>query len=587
VRRHLPSLVVAVAVAAMVALAFAQRWHVLASSPYPLGIDGYFYPVQVRALLAHGSLQYPSSPLTFWWMAPFVAATDPITGCKLAAALGGALIAIPAYGVGARLGKGRGAGLVCAALASASAGGAYLSIEFVKQGIGLTVALAALWSILVALDKPPPTWKAALSSLEPAFAVVTLAAAIDDPTWWTIGLATVGAVGLWQARRQLSRHLALAALLVVAAFATHKLAAAFVTVVAAPAVWIEIRQHVRGRRLFYVYIALGVGALALFVAGLVAPHQVPSIHDLGLVADALSTTTRWSAPALVAPGFELAFDHEAMIGGIVALVAVLALFERTTHARPWHPHLVWWCFLPIPTAIVYGLRRMSTAPTNLPTATTRDHATQQDFAIACVIVASALVVALPWLAVTDPQGLGFRLRVAAFVPLALCAAIVARALLPHVRPLLRDGILAAVATASFAHGIVQDRTEGEVLVHPALAAAVMAADDQIPSNATVIVPERHILFMVAWYTRAPVSLRPDPIPYAQRVRMFGLVFIGQGSPLDHALDDARVDPSVVPPIGLHPRHRNGLVLVTEPTWDWLLARMPSRARAYFSAWPTI
>ncbi len=93
--------------------------------------------------------------------------------------------------------------------------------------------------------------------------------------------------------------------------------------------------------------------------------------------------------------------------------------------------------------------------------------------------------------------------------------------------------------------------------------------------------------MAAWYTRAPVSLRPEPIPYAQRVRMFGLVFIGQGSPLDHALDDARADPAVAPPIGLHPRHRNGLVLVTEPTWDWLLAHLPAKPRAYFAAWPTI
>jgi hypothetical protein len=306
---------VAAAVAALVALAFAQRWHVLASSPYPLGIDGYFYPVQVRSLLEHGTLQYPSSPLTFWFMAPFVAATDPITGCKLAAALGGALIAIPAYGVGARLGKSRGAGLVCAALASASAGGAYLSIEFVKQGVGLTVGLGALWAILVALERPPPTWKRALSSLEPAFTVVAIAAAIDDPSWWTIGLLAICAYGLVQARRQMSWPLVLASLLVVATFATHKLATVFVAAVAAPAVWIELRQHVRGRRLIYLYSVVAIGGVALLVAGLIAPKRVPSVYDLGLLVDAFTTTARWSAPALVAPQLTLAFDHEAVIGG--------------------------------------------------------------------------------------------------------------------------------------------------------------------------------------------------------------------------------------------------------------------------------
>jgi hypothetical protein len=94
------------------------------------------------------------------------------------------------------------------------------------------------------------------------------------------------------------------------------------------------------------------------------------------------------------------------------------------------------------------------------------------------------------------------------------------------------------------------------------------------------------MFMVDWYTRADVSLRPEPIPYAQRVRLFGLVFIGgPKSPLDHALDAARDQPE--PPIGLHPRYRNGLVLVSEPTWDWLLTQLPAADRAHFAAWPTI
>ncbi len=84
-------------------------------------------------------------------MAPLAALTDPITGAKLGAALYGALIAVPAYGVGARLGRGRGAGLVAAAVAAQSAGSAYLTIEFVKNGIGLLAALAALWLLLRAL----------------------------------------------------------------------------------------------------------------------------------------------------------------------------------------------------------------------------------------------------------------------------------------------------------------------------------------------------------------------------------------------------------------------------------------------------
>ena len=120
----------------------------LSDSPFPVGVDGYFYPVQLRSLLETGTLEYPAAPLAFWLMAPLAAVTDPITGAKLGAALFGALVALPAYGVGARLGRGRAAGLVAAALATTSAGSAFLTIEFVKNGIGLTMLLTALWLLL-------------------------------------------------------------------------------------------------------------------------------------------------------------------------------------------------------------------------------------------------------------------------------------------------------------------------------------------------------------------------------------------------------------------------------------------------------
>jgi hypothetical protein len=119
-------------------------------------------------------------------------------------------------------------------------------------------------------------------------------------------------------------------------------------------------------------------------------------------------------------------------------------------------------------------------------------------------------------------------------------------------------------------------------------AAVLAAATKIPANTTVIVPERHILFMTAWYTRAPVRLRPEPVPYGRRVRLLPLAFIGMGSPLEDAIDAARADAHVAePPLGLHPRHRNGLVLVTEPTWDWLLATLRPELRGYWATWRTI
>jgi len=33
---------------------FWQRWRLLTASPFPLGVDGYFYPIQLRSLLERG-----------------------------------------------------------------------------------------------------------------------------------------------------------------------------------------------------------------------------------------------------------------------------------------------------------------------------------------------------------------------------------------------------------------------------------------------------------------------------------------------------------------------------------------------------
>jgi len=515
-RRFATALVVA-GLAAIVAAAFWQRWRVLGATPFPVGIDGYFYPVQVRSLLEHGTLRYPASPVTFYWMLPFAAATDPITGAKIAAALGTSLIAVPAYGVGARLGGSRGAGFVAAVIAAFSASDGYLAIEFVKQGLGLAVAVAALWAILRALEWEP------------------------DPA---VPSARIGGAHVF-----LFRRVTVAVFAVIVAFATHKLAAMFVLVVAMPAVIVRVRHELRGRRLIYALLFGIVGLVAIAIAGIVAPQRFLSLHDLRLAAHLVTRIGRFGSPALVMGSTELVFDHEALLAGLisVAAVGVLMLDARRTQPR-----------------LAREVR-----------------------IVGFVIAALGIAIAFPFLRVDDPQGLGFRLRLSAFVPLALgaaiCAGELAHRFARHAVPILA-GIVLAISGVE----LVQARTEGEVLTHPDLAAAVGAAYGRIPEGATVIVPERHILFMVDWYTRAPVSLRPEKIPRRYRVRLLGLVFIGgKGSPLDRSLYVARKDPNVEPPLGLHPDDPNGLVLVSEPTWSWLLGHLPDDERRHFAAWPTI
>ena len=489
-------LAIAIGLAALVAWSFAERWDVLSASPFPLGVDGYFYPIEVRSLLEHGHLAYPASPLALWWMAPFAAATDPIVGAKLGAALGGALVALPAYGVGARLGRHRVAGAIAAVVATASAGSMYLSIEFVKQGIGLTVALAALWTVLRAAETPS------------------------------------------------RRRLAIAAAAIVATLLAHKLAGALVIAIAVPIVLEEARARgqLRGRRLLYLVGGIAFAGIAIAVAGLAWPQRFASPGDLALLGRTFTSHLRWDGAALAIGDHVLAFDHEAAIAAVVALAAAAALVVGKRGSRG--ERVCAWAFV--------GL---------------------------------ALAIALPVLDVAHPQGLALRLRVAAFVPLATCSAVVAGELVAR-WPRIAEPALWAAAVLVLA--VPRDRSEGRVLAHPALVAASLALGDHVPAGATVIVGERHVEFMIAWYTRAPVSARPERVPREHRVRvLLPLSTASTTYPLAPTLAAARAEPLLDPPVGLHPRHEDGFVVVTEATWDWMLSQMDAKLRRHWQAWPTI
>lgn len=464
---------IAGALVAIVAFAFALRWRLLTYTPFPIGIDGYFYPVQLRSLLAHGHLAYPASPLAFWFMAPFAAVTDPIVGAKLGAALGGALVALPAYALGERLAKG--AGLASAAVMAFSAGSTFLTIEYVKNGIGITVALTALWLLLRALEAP------------------------SRRRWIIAGLA------------------------IVAALLAHKMAAALVIAVGVP----TAARKLRGRRLIYATLATVAGLFALLGIGLFAPRILISAEDTQLLADLFTTH-----PSFDALSDRIALRGEPLVALVVGAVAIGTLiYRRDRNVLPWS------------------------------------------------IAILGIAIGFPFLDVTDPQGLAFRLRLVAFVPIGLGIVVILAAVPRRVEAAAALALLAAIAAP-------QDTTvEGEILTHPALIASALALDHQIPDDKIAIVPERHIAFMVAWYAHANVALRPEHVPHDQRVRVMPLSFIGDGSPLDAALLRARSLPE--PPLGVHPRVPNGMVLVTERTWDWLLAQLPDDARRHFQRWPTI
>ncbi|HTJ43545.1 MAG TPA: glycosyltransferase family 39 protein [Kofleriaceae bacterium] len=487
------------AVALLCALSAWRRFRFLDSSPYPMGIDGYFYADQLRSILEHGHLNWPAPPLAFWLMAPFAALTDPIVGAKLGAAILGALGGVPAFLLGKRLGGSRAAGLAACAILTASAGSFYLSVEFVKQGVGVTIALAALCVIAKTLERPSRAWIAASAAC------------------------------------------------VLATWLTHKSAAGMVVVVALPAIAIELRA----RELLVRAANAAGGAHALVViAGLVFPDRFLALGDLRLVAGLFGERARWELPAIDFGDHALWIGHEALCGAIA--VAALAAVTIVT---------------PRPQAIV--IRPSS-----------RERAFTYAFA------ALAIVIAIPWLDVVDPQGLGFRLRLIAFVPFALVAAAALGAIAELI-PMREARWLPALAALGWLAVQPPARDEGVVRAHPALVAAVRALDGTVPSGDMIVTTERHIQFMTVYYTRIPTALDPALVPRAHRWRLMPLAFIGSGSPLDHALLDARRALDVPPPRGVHPRNPNGLVLVAEPTWEWVLDHLPPKTRAWAKAWHTI
>lgn len=493
------------AVAALVAWSAWHRWDVLASSPHPVGIDGYFYAIQTRSLLETGGLEYPASPLTLWLMAAAGAMTDPITGAKLVAALAGALIAVPAFLLGRRLGGALG-GLAAAAVAVTSGGSFYLSLEFVKHGVGLTVAMTAL---------------------------VLAARALERPERGRLIAAAAGAL---------------------AAVLTHKTAAVLLALLLLPAILVELRARGVSRAAWRrLAIAAAAALAAAVVLGALLPERFVARRDLAELAGAFGGEARWSLPAMHVerPGrapYVLAMGDQALIAlglavaWLAAAVAARATGRLASPARP------------------------------------------AERAIEAAAVALVLVTAIPFLAVGDPDGLGFRLRIAVFAPAAIVAAGLAGRLLHRAAwaPLVVVPLLAArLATVPAAP------REGLVVAHPALVAGMYALRDRLPRGAVVITSERHLGYMAAWYARARMRMRPGPIPPERRWRLLGGARIGLGSPLDRALRDARGVSGLTPPIGLHARDPSGLVLVPEATWEWALSRIPDERARYWRAWPTI
>ena len=482
----LPRWLVVGALAALAVWSFWDRWRFLSASPYPTGVDGFWYAVQLRSIVGGHGLYYPAAPLALWLMAPLAAVSDPFTGAKLGAALAGAALPLAIYPLGRRIGGARATGLLAAVMVATSAGSFYLATEFVKNAVALPIGMAAL---------------------------VALARAVEQPS---------------------RRRIALAALLVVATALAHSLVLALVLVAAGPPLAWMLAQR-RGPRALAI-----AGVVGATVAALVA------WRERDLVGGLFSAQADWALPALRIGGRALLFHHEIAIAGAVGLAAlVLAALARR---------------IPALASSVPG----------------------RDRALGVGPAAWAVLFALPWIDAGNPDGLAFRVRLLSFVPLALAAPLLAAHALARLDASWRmTAVMLATGLALYRPG----RYEAPVVrADPDLAAAVARAAGQVPEGDRIVTPERQLVFMTVWYTGVETRLDPDSVPAAHRWRLVPMSYMSAS--LQRALDDARAAPGVAPPLSLHRGNRNGLVLLREATWDWVLARLPPDEARGYRAWPT-
>ena len=499
--RHAAPAFAALAVAAIVTIAFVARWRYIDSSPNPLGIDGFYYPIQLQSLLHDHRLYYPASPMVFWLMLPGAWALGPIAGAKLGGTLGTALAAAPVYAIVRRATGQRAAGVAGAALVATAAGSFYLAVEFMKQGVGLTLALAFVATLGAALDAPAGRVRRARIALAAALFAATV-------------LAHLSSVGL---------------------------AVAFV----APPLWVRATRGGSARSLRTVALI----AVALTVLAVVVVLLVPAArNDMGLA--------HLFGPASTAFMGGLAFHHEVPLGALAAGVLAVSVVVGVVLRRVREPRAVLQAAAPSTEA-----RALLVGPAAL-----------------------ALMLALPWLSSRDPQGLVFRLRLMAFVPLAICAPAAMAQLIAWTPPRLPQLLPIAAAVALVA--LVPLRYVAPVTWPNAFfmpGAAAIA--DHTPPSAIIIVQGRQLAFMVKWAAdREARTLPPRAIDARRTFRLAspGVLPPGVLRDLDAFEEGLRAD--LPRPVRLFPKVPKSMILFAEPTWRALVRFASPADRARLEPW---
>jgi len=387
------------------------------------------------------------------------------------------------------------------------------------DGIKLGAAVGVSLHVLTAFALGRALARSSAAGLVAAAVVATSPGSIYLATEFVkqgIALALVAGflAALIAARERPTRgRIALAAASGAAAALAHKLAFAIALAALGALIASEIRRRpARRRRL----AALAAAAAALGAAFLVVTRD----RWLGVVG----SDAELSLPALRYPsGVALRFGHEAAAAGAVALILVAIQLARRGRSPG---------------------QLSSQAP------------------VGWTLVALALFTALPWLAVDDPDGVGFRLRISAHLALAPLAGLLLVSVVAEGR---HATVAAVVVAAVLVAARPLAREEGVVRPNPALVAAAVRVAASLPPDAELVTPDRQVAFLLRWQSRRPARTRPrDGELGARTWRVLPAAWLDAESA------------AALPP--------GELVAVPEAGWQAMLARVGPAARRRWDDW---
>ena len=132
-------------VAAILALVLWRDLSYLLASPYPYGIDGYYYLAQVTSLQEQGHLMREAPPLSFWFMHGLALVLDPAVAAKICGPAFLVLSALLGLAVVHKLAKSFSAAVLGFAILLCGFMRVELLIDFLKQSLGHAWLLGILF----------------------------------------------------------------------------------------------------------------------------------------------------------------------------------------------------------------------------------------------------------------------------------------------------------------------------------------------------------------------------------------------------------------------------------------------------------